>query len=340
MIVWMDSCQRLRTDALASQRYGTASAAWTATGGRNNGPRITVGVGFYAALVVPLHPPPSGSTFLLGCRLCSKPNTYPGWVGPTWEGAAQVGLEIAADGTLSIRVGPTGTVLASAYAAYDGEVRYLSFEMGVDASAGYTRVYLDGVAIDYLCLDDLDTRPQVGGLWDGFYVGGSWGPSFCDLLVADGTDPSGAGHDLHDIWMDARVDYLPVNGNGYSSEFVGEDADSVNNFAQVDETSPDDDTTYVESGVPAIDGYAKAACPAGTATVLGAAVYARGKKTDAGVAAAKVGLRSGSTNEMSDAQALAVHYADAYLHVGHDPDDGAAFTPSSFDAMEVVVEKA
>ena len=83
----------------------------------------------------------------------------------------------------------------------------------------------------------------------------------CDGLIADGTDPSGAGHDLHEIWMDARVDYLPVNGNGYSSQFVGSDSDSVDNYALLSEVTPDDDATYVQSAAPAIDGYTKTACP-------------------------------------------------------------------------------
>ena len=50
-------------------------------------------------------------------------------------------------------------------------------------------------------------------------------------------------------------------------------------------------------------------------------------------------LRSGSTNKMSDAQALPTNYIDVYCCIGHDPADGA-LTKSTLDAMEIVVEKA
>jgi hypothetical protein len=332
MLVWTESCQRLRTDALVQQRYGVGS--WLSTGGRNNGPRITTG--HYAQPgVYPQHPAPSGSVFLCGLRLCGLPNVYSGWVVPRWSGVSQVGIEIAADGALKV-VG--AATLATAPGAYDGNVRYLSVEIGIDPTAGYTRVWLDGVAVAALSLDNINTQLEGGGLWDSFYAGGTWGPSFCDLMVADGTDPSGAGHDRHEIWMDARVDYLPANGNGYSSQFVGQDANSVDNYQQVDETTPDDDTTYVESPSAAVDGYTKSACPGADAAILGACVFARARKTDAGVAVVRVGLRSGSTNGMSDEQALSTDYADVYQHVGHDPDNGA-LTQTSLDACEIVIEK-
>lgn len=333
MIVWTESAQR--GSAVITQRYGSGSSpSWYSTGGRNDGPCFAPS----SAQVTPRYPVPSGSLFLAGARLCNGiVNTV---FCPTYNNAPQVGL-YGDGGTLSIRRGGLyGTTLATAVNAYDLNVRYISFKCLIDPAVGYTRVYIDGVLVAALSLDDIDTQPATGGLWNGFEIGGSGTyPKMCDLLVADGTDPSGAGHDLHEIWMDARVDYLPSNGNGYSSQLVGQDGNSVDNYLQVDETSPDDDTTYVQSANPAIDGYTKAACPVAGATILGAAVYARGRKTDAGVAVARVGLRSGSTNLMSDAQALPVNYADVYAHVGHDPADGA-FTRSGFDGMQVVVEKA
>jgi hypothetical protein len=230
-----------------------------------------------------------------------------------------------------------GSVLASVSGVYHGGVSYLSLEVLIDPTVGHTRVYVDGAAVPELSLDNIDTQPFTTGFWDGFWCGSTGWTKICDLLVADGTDPSGAGHDLHEIWMDARVDYVPGDGNGYSSQFVGSDADSVDNHELIKETTPDDDTTYVESADPAIDSYTHGPVPAG-ATILGACVFARARKTDAGVAVMRVGLRSGSTNGMSDAQALAINYTDLYACIGHDPADGA-FTKSSIDAMELVLEK-
>jgi hypothetical protein len=343
MLVWTESAQRLRTNPLVSQRYGTPYCGSVATGGRADGPYVALDTLFY-----PQKPVPSGPVFLAGARLCGFPHysAAPSAVlAACWGGEVQVGVYLTQAGALSICSTGQGIgvvqLATTANGVYDGAVRYLSFEATIDGSAGTTKVYLDGVELTDLTLTGAVTKPQAAGLWDSVRIGfeyGWWVP-LCDLVIADGTDPSGTGLDLHEIWMDARVDYLPASGNGYSSQMVGSDADSTDNYLLVAETSPDDDTSYVESVEAAIDAYLKAACPLANATILGAAVHARAKKTDAGVASAKVGLRSGTTNLMGDSQALSTDYVDLYLHVGHDP-AGGAFTQSSFDAMQAVVESA
>ena len=335
MIVWMESCQRLPSSALMQQRYYMSGLAvmWYPTGGRNGGPCF----GPATAQVDPWYPVPSGPLFLSGVRVSTIFVTQV--ICPTYNDLPQVGL-FGNMGTLYIKSGGLyGTTLATAAGVYDGNIRYIAFECLIDPTVGYTRVYLDGVLVDALSLDNINTQPVGGGYWNGFSLGGNGTyPKMCDLLVADGTDPSGSGDDLHTIWMDARIDYIPVNGQGYSSQFVGSDEDSVDNYRQVSEVPPDEDVTFVYSDVPAIDAYTKAPYAVPLSTILGTAVYARGRKTDAGVEIAKVGLRSGSTNLMSPQQPLPVNYADVYLHVGHDP-AGGPFTVAGIDGMQVVIEK-
>lgn len=60
-----------------------------------------------------------------------------------------------------------------------------------------------------------------------------------------------------------RIIHLSPNGNGDNSQWTGSDADSTDNYLLVDETTPDDVTTYVESNTSGqIDDYNIAATPA------------------------------------------------------------------------------
>jgi hypothetical protein len=334
MLVYTESGQRLAShDALRSE-YSGLQVEYFPTGGRNNGPAFCFD---YVFPVYPQHPVPSGSAFLGGARLCG--NSSGAVIAACWNGSGQVGVFVFNDGHLEIRTGTTlsfmGTMLATTAAGfYDGAVRYLSFGANIDAAAGATGVFLDGVEVTALTLSGVNTKPQMGGLWNSFVNGGV---KICDLAVADGTDPSGTGDDVHDLWMEAAVDHKPGSGNGYASQMVGNDANSVDNYLLVREAPPDDDTTYVQSIDPAIDAYIKGAVRTG-ATILGTRVCARARKTDAGVALLKVGMRGSGTNTMGDEQALATSYVNIYQCFGHDP-AGGALTKSALDAMEIVVEK-
>lgn len=360
MLLWTESCQRIRRTGLPpsswSARYWSANSYsnWSATGGRNNGPCILGG-----AWAAPLNPAPSGNVYISGFRWSVNADEVStrianmacglrgvtgahmtvvadGWPGRIWVGRGTVGawtyteLATTANGVVTPNV-----------------LHYLAWKVTIDPVNGSVIVYFDGVEVPELTLTGINTRGLASATWDTCMWGstyGVWGTHpICDMYAADGTDPSGAGHDLHDVIPEAQVDYLPANGNGYISEFVGNDGNSVNNFELVDDNggtnvNPDEDTTYIQSTNPARDAFTKAACADPAVTVVGASVYARARKPDAGTALMRVGVRSGSTDKMSDVQSISLDYSDLYLSIGHDPADGA-LSRESFDALQLVVEK-
>lgn len=335
-IVWLESFGRN-----FFQRYTTPPQIWSATGGRNNGPRIADNLGAY-----PKYPAPSGNTCLFHVRAFAGYSGSATQFGPCWGtgdfNTLQCCVCFQPGGTVSVRRGQS-TVLAQTSLAgqYNCELREICFECVIDDTVGSTRVLIDGVEVPELTLTNVNTKAIAGGLWNSFWIKGAGGVGcvICDLCIADGTDPSGLGYDLHELQPEIRVDYRPAAGNGYSSQLVGQDSDSVNNYLNVDETgAPDNDTSYNQSDVPAIDGYTLGPVPVEGGTVIGCMATAVVRKTDAGTAIMKVGMRSGSTNLLGDAQALPVSWYDLYQHIQHDPNNGA-WTEAVFNSSQVVIEK-
>lgn len=120
----------------------------------------------------------------------------------------------------------------------------------------------------------------------------------CDLYISNNAGSS----PYNDFLNDNRVDTLRPDGNGTTSDFVGSDADSTDNYLLVDETDPDGDTSYIESDTAAeIDLHTLESLAVTPDTIFGVQPVSIAKKTDAGVRTASHVLRTGSTNYTSAA---------------------------------------
>ena len=122
--------------------------------------------------------------------------------------------------------------------------------------------------------------------------------SFDDLYVLDTT----GGAPTNDFLGDIRVEALQASGNGNSSQFDGSDGNSTDNYLLVDETTPDSDTTYVESpDVGDKDTYAFDDVTPSTGTVYGVQILPFCRKTDAGARSiCSVARLSGTETDSSD----------------------------------------
>lgn len=345
-LIWTESCQRIRS-GIYDRVYSFVNGGgygWSATGGRNNGPVVTGG----QFTIYPLDPAPSGNTFIGGIRFNPGSGDYPllmaGWnftasnPQPNDTGR-QIALFKTAIGGLSLRNG-NGVTLASSPGGLiaPGTLYAVSLKCEIDSSAGTTLVLLDGVEVPSLTLSGINTDPAGSGAWNCVNFGmGQVGGNWCDVYVLDGTNPS--GDDPHDIIPDARVDYVGPDGNGYVSDFVGSDADSTDNYLLVDENTPDDDSTYLELDTAGKDAYTLGAAPVSGGTIFGVTTFAHARKTDAGVAIMKTGLRLSATDYMQpDSHALPVTYREHRHHWGANP-DGGAWSESDVNAAELVLEK-
>lgn len=104
----------------------------------------------------------------------------------------------------------------------------------------------------------------------------------------------------NDFLGDIKVECLLPNGNGNSSQLVGSDGNSTDNYLLVDEASPNSDTDYVESStVGNKDTYAYGNLAATSGTVHGLQINTFAEKTDAGARTIASVARVSATEEDS-----------------------------------------
>lgn len=152
-----------------------------------------------------------------------------------------------------------------------------------------------------------------------------------DVYIVDLEGPAPNNDFLGDI----SIETLDPNGNGNTNQFTGSDADSTDNYLLVDETVPDDDTTYVgDATVSDIDLYAfedMATTPLVIYAIHSMAVV---KKTDASAKTGRLITRvNGSNYEGSDfspTEAYGFHSEIWALN----PDDSLAWELADVDGAE------
>lgn len=129
-----------------------------------------------------------------------------------------------------------------------------------------------------------------------------------------------------------RAFYSPPTGN----DTAGWTPSAGTNWQNVDDTTPDDDTTYnlaTPSGLPKTDLFTRAALPAEATIIRAVKNIWRGRKEDAAVAEVRGLIKSGSSEGLGTTRALdTVHtyYSDIYQL---DPATSAAFSPSAVNAL-------
>lgn len=158
-------------------------------------------------------------------------------------------INVRFDGTtLSVRAGSTvlGSVLSAAFAA-TGVWKHVGLDVKIASSGGWVYLYLDGVLIFSFDGDTNDGAASFNKITIGSpIIGHTWAiPIYYDDIYLDNL----SGESAPTAPPDYR--FLPVlpNGNGYISQWDGNDGNSTDNYLLVDEVPPDNDTTYVESAV-------------------------------------------------------------------------------------------
>ena len=162
---------------------------------------------------------------------------------------------------------------------------------------------------------------------------------FDDLVYMDGVDATATqGAPFNTFIGDVNVYGLIASGAGSNTGFTPL---SSTNISNVDDTDPDDDTTYNSATVSGTkDTFTKAALPSAASTILAVSVQNVARKADAGSRSMKNVLRIGSTNYSGSSQTLLDTYA-AYNEIwGLSPATSAAFTKTEVDNMEFGYEVA
>ena len=150
-----------------------------------------------------------------------------------------------------------------------------------------------------------------------------------DLYVADTT--GGVNDDfLGPIAVTAK---LP-DGNGNWSDLVGQDADSTDNYLNVDEATPDAGTTYNESGTEGDKDTYTFEDITGTPTVLGVAATMYARRTETGAKYVRAVARVGSTDYVGTTQGLAEGYGVVEEYWDENPATSTAWTYTTFNGAE------
>jgi hypothetical protein len=274
----------------------------------------------------------SGATMIIGRALNvgGSPSSAQSITEFREAGVTHLILRLNTDMSVSVLRSPS-TVLGTSAAGVitTSGYCYLEFKATVNDSTGAYEVRVNGANV--LSGSGADTRnggtgvitsiavifARNGELWDDLYI--------CDS----------AGSVNNNFLGDRRVDcYLP-NANGNSSQLVGSDANSTDNYLLVDESAPNDDTDYVQSATSGDkDTYGFPNMTHTPATISGVQICMNAKKDDSGTRSISSVIRSGGADTNGTTQALSTSYT-YYLQIAEsDPNTSAAWTKSGFDAAE------
>lgn len=241
-------------------------------------------------------------------------------------------------GELRLRVNNSTVDTIDAAAAGFGNVDtwyHIGITYKADASSGFFSVYLDGVEI-------LTYSGNTGTTINGVYVGGEttgtggWSAEAYvdDFYLNDTVGESDAPPSSY------RYLWSITDGAGASTNLT---PNTGTNYAAVDDTTPDDDTTYVYATASGVkDSYttANVTVPAGH-SVVAVIPTAWARKTDSGTDSQwKLGTRaSGGTEVLGSAQSLGTGYAIIWDRQTTEP-GGAAWDETKVNASEAVIESA
>ena len=282
--------------------------------------------------------PATGEFVVAGAVLIEQSTTSGfGCVFAAYEGTTQhlqLRLSQTAGTPVDLLVYRGSTLLATLDCNLTTNVWYhISLCCKIHDTTGYYSVEIDEGNTFSASATGLDTRNAgtVGQL-DRLIFGQVLAPGGNPIIRLDdayyGEVTGGADHSLGDL---RSSKFLPT-AEGNSSDHTP--SSGSDNALMVDDTTIDDDTTYVESGtVNHKDTYVFQDIGPST-TIIGVKQIVRHRKTDAGMRSLRQVTRSGGT----DYEGATVVESDSYQHDWEaslvDPATGVAWTPSGYNAAE------
>lgn len=262
------------------------------------------------------------------------------------DAGATIHLTLMTDATghLVLRRGATnGTVLATSTQIYPtNQWRYIEMQATIADSGGTCIVRVDGVEWINVTGDTRNAGTSTN--IDAVKLNGSSTTDsyWDDMYVTNGTDDTAVTGRADDGFLgDIKVEPLLPSGNGASSQWVGSDSNSTDNYLLVDE-QPVNTTDYVGS---ATDGnrdlwdLPSVAASALQVLAIRPSVYAA--KTDAGAASIKQLVRTSDGTVTTDTtQPLSTTYATYWGALRTTKPGGGAWTPTDVNGLQIGVEKA
>lgn len=255
-----------------------------------------------------------------------------------WDGTTcQLSLNINAAGQLIVNRGTQqGTALGTSVSALAQDTwNYIEFKATIDNAAGVATVRVNGTATGWLSLTGQNTRMSSNNRADTFRFGydanGAIGvPNL--LLISDLYVCDTSGSVNNDFVGDVRVETLYPDGAGSNTTWT---PDSGSNYARVNETTANDDTSYVEDSTAGHrDSYTCSNLSSTPTAIFGVQTVLTARKTDAGSRSISDVCVSGGTTSDGASVSIADTYACYATIRETDPNTSAAWTPANLNAAE------
>lgn len=254
-----------------------------------------------------------------------------------YDGASTLHTDVRFTTDNKIIVTRNATQLGSAINTTANTWHYIELKVKIDDTVGTYEVRLNGVSI--ISGTGADTRNAGNATADRV----RFGPSVTNnATIAEWIDDvyicDDQGSTNNDFLGDVRIEALFPTGNGNSSQLVGSDANSTDNYLLVDESAPNSDTDYVESStVTDKDTYVMGNLTSTAGSVYGIQIMPFAKKTDAGVRSIKSVTRLSATEEDSADKTLSTGYT-YYPDIRETKPGGGAWSITDINNAEVGVK--
>jgi hypothetical protein len=214
---------------------------------------------------------------------------------------------------------------------------YMEASATISDTVGEVHVRLNGSGTDEVSYTgdtkNGGTATTIDKILVATVVGGAnvW---FTDIYVLNDTGSAPNNAFLGDV----TVRTLSPNGNGNSSQLLGSDGNSTDNYLLVDE-KPFSSADYVGSATTGQkDTYALTDLPATVTSVYGVQVNASMHKSDAGAGQARAVIRTGSTDYGGATHALSTGAITYHEFYEQNPNTTSAWTPSDVNGLEAGME--
>lgn len=142
----------------------------------------------------------------------------------------------------------------------------------------------------------------------------------------------------NDFLGDKRVATLFPNGDTAEADWTPNSG--ATGYTQIDELSPDGDTSYVTSSTAGdISEYDFEAMPSNAIGITGVQIYTLARKTDAGACDIRTDIVSGSYSSSGETQTCTTAYTTKLNTFETDPNTGALWTRAAVDAAKIRLER-
>lgn len=279
----------------ANLGFGGTSGITETSNGRFSGGRIRIGGG-NGSLNINVPTPRAKLGVHLGINTdAANSNSTLCTFSETSGGTTHLTLSISSGGFLTLTQG-NGTLLGtSSYHVTTGVWFGVEVWLEVHDSTGVAKLWVNGESTPSINFSgDTKNGGSTGTIGNLSWFSSSGGNGFyiCDFIIYDDQGSVNNTAPLGDI----RVESTFPSGNGNSSQFVGSDSNSTDNYLLVDETPFNSDTDYVESAnIGDKDTYAFANVTPTAGNVLAVQARLIAKKTDAGTREIKPVYRLSTT---------------------------------------------